>query len=349
MSPLDVLEFDLPAELEADAPIEATGRARDDVRLLVAHRATGHVAHHHFRELPDLLDPGDALVINVSQTVPAALDARAPDGTELELHVSTPIAGTDVWSVELRRKDGVGSRPFTGGEPGWVVALAGDARAELLGRSHEDGRLWLARLHVPGGDLGRHLARHGQPIRYGYVRHPWPLDAYQNVYATVPGSVELPSAGRAFTSELVTRLVAGGVDVVPIVLHCGVSSLEDHEPPYAERFEVSTSAARRINTARDGGGRVVAVGTTVVRTLETVVDDLGVVHPGRGWTELVVTAGHRLRAVDGLVTGWHEPKASHLAMLEAVTGRDLLARCYDEALAAGYRWHEFGDLHLVLP
>jgi S-adenosylmethionine:tRNA ribosyltransferase-isomerase len=139
--------------------------------------------------------------------------------------------------------------------------------------------------------------------------------------------------------------MARGVDVVPIVLHCGVSSLEDHEPPYPEKYSVGVDAARRVNDAR----RVIAVGTTVVRTLETVVDSDGVVHPGSGWTELVVRGDTRLRAVDGLLTGWHEPQASHLAMLDAVAGRDLLVRSYDAALAERYLWHEFGDLHLVLP
>jgi S-adenosylmethionine:tRNA ribosyltransferase-isomerase len=343
----DTLDFVLPPELEATTPAELRpgSRGRDDVRLLVARRATGDIAHHRFTDLPHLLRPGDALVINVSKVVPAAIGTVTPDGAPLELHVSTPMPSTDLWSIELRD----GSQPFRAGEPGWRLPLTGGGHATLVGRSHDDGRLWLARLDVPGGDVAAHLAANGEPIRYGYVAGAWPLDAYQTVYATVPGSAELPSAGRAFTPELVTGLVAEGIDVVPVVLHCGVSSLEDHEPPYAERYELTTHAARRINSARDAGGRIVAVGTTVVRTLETVTDDAGVVHPGRGWTELIVRADTTLRAVDGLLTGWHEPRASHLAMLEAVTGRALLTRSYEEALAAGYTWHEFGDLHLILP
>jgi S-adenosylmethionine:tRNA ribosyltransferase-isomerase len=288
-----------------------------------------------------VLHPGDAVVINVSKVVPASIGATTPAGCPVELHLSTQLPGTDLWSIELRNR----SHSYRGGEPGWRLPLTGGATAELLGRSHADSRLWLARIDVPGGEIGVHFDRWGEPIRYGYVAGAWPLDAYQTVYATVPGSVELPSAGRAFTPELLTRLVAHGVDVVPVVLHCGVSSVEDHEPPYPERYEVTPSAARRIN----GATRVIAVGTTVVRTLETVVDDDGVVHPGAGWTELVVTGDYRLRAVDGLLTGWHEPRASHLAMLDAVAGHDLLSRSYDEALAARYLWHEFGDLHLVVP
>ena len=340
---LDTLDFDLPAALEATTPAElrAGSTGRDDVRLLVARRATGAIEHRRFADLPDLLRPGDAVVINVSRVVPSAIGAVTPSGASVEVHLSTPMPSTDLWSVELRE----GSRPFRGGEPGWRLSLVGGGSMTLLGRSHADSRLWLARLDVPGGDVGAHLGRHGEPIRYGYTAGAWPLDAYQTVYAKVPGSAELPSAGRAFTPELVTALVARGIDVVPVVLHCGVSSLEDHEPPYAERYEVTRHAARRVNDAE----RVIAVGTTVVRTLDTVADERGVVHPARGWTELVVTADTPLRAVDGLLTGWHEPRASHLAMLEAVTGHDLLVRSYDAALAARYTWHEFGDLHLVLP
>ena len=344
-APLDTLDFVLPAELEATTPAELRpgSSGRDDVRLLVAHRTTGELEHRRFTDLPDLLQPGDALVINVSKVVPASIGATTPAGCPIELHLSTLVPGTDLWSVELRNR----SHQYRGGEPGWRLPLTGGATAELVGHVALDSRLWLARIETPtaGVDVAAHFGRYGEPIRYGYVAGAWPLDAYQNVYASVPGSVELPSAGRAFTHELLTRVMARGVDVVPVVLHCGVSSLEDHEPPYPERYSVDVDAARRINNAR----RVIAVGTTVVRTLETAVDADGVVHPASGWTELVVRGDTQLRAVDGLLTGWHEPQASHLAMLDAVAGRDLLVRSYAAALAERYLWHEFGDLHLVLP
>ena len=209
-------------------------------------------------------------------------------------------------------------------------------------------RLWLARVDGPG-PLGAALAAHGHPIRYGYVRNDWPLSDYQTVWATEPGSMEMPSAGRPFTPELITRLVAAGVLVAPLTLHTGVSSPERHEAPYPERYEVPEATARVVNAVRGWGGRVVAVGTTVVRALETAVDADGSVNAGAGWTGLVVTPERGVRAVDGLITGWHEPQASHLQLLEAVAGRDLLTRCYDEALAGGYLWHEFGDSHLILP
>ncbi len=210
------------------------------------------------------------------------------------------------------------------------------------------GRLWVAALDLPVPVL-TWLAVHGRPIRYGYVERPWPISAYQNVYATEPGSAEMPSAGRPFTPEVITRLVAKGVGVTPIVLHTGVASLEADELPYPERVRVPAATAERVNATRSAGGRVVAVGTTVVRALESAAGVDGVVRPYDGWTDLVVTPERGVRVVGGLLTGWHEPEASHLLMLEAVAGDDLLRRSYDAGLAEGYRWHEFGDVHLLLP
>lgn len=344
------LDFVLPAELEAGTPPEVRGAGRDDVRLLVARRGDGSLEHHRFAELAELLRAGDILVVNTSATVPAAVPATGPGGELLELHLSTQVPVGGLWTVELREPDGPASRRFRGGEPGWRLALPGEAAAVLLAPAVPGGRLWLARLDL--GDapaVPDYLEHHGRPSRYAHTSRAWPLAAYQTVYATEAGSAEMPSAGRAFTPELLTRLVAAGVEVAPLVLHTGVSSLEDHEPPYAEWYRVPFDTARRVNAARAGGGRVVAVGTTVVRAFETVADRRGRVHPGEGWTELVVTPATGVVAVDGLLSGWHEPHASHLALLETVAGRDLLERSYAAAVAGGYRWHEFGDLHLILP
>jgi S-adenosylmethionine:tRNA ribosyltransferase-isomerase len=181
------------------------------------------------------------------------------------------------------------------------------------------------------------------------VREGWPLSYYQTVYATEAGSAEMPSAGRAFTPELITRLVAGGVQIAPLLLHTGVASLEAHEPPYEEYYRVPRETAALVNAAQRDGRRVIAVGTTVVRALETVADPAGTVRPGTGWTRLVITPERGLRTVTGLLTGLHEPQASHLAMLEALAGRAHLRLTYTEALRQHYLWHEFGDLHLILP
>ena len=227
------------------------------------------------------------------------------------------------------------------------LVLAGGGRATLLARYAGGTRLWLARLDV-SGTVEEYLARHGRPIRYRHVDRAWPLSVYQNVYALDPGSAEMPSAGRPLTAELITGLAARGILVAPLTLHTGVSSPERHEPPYAERYRVPAETARLVNAVHGWGGRVIAVGTTVVRALETTARRDGTVSAGRGWTNLVVTAERGLRAVDALLTGWHEPRSSHLQLLEAVAGPELVARSYREASAHGYRRHEFGDLHLIL-
>ena len=342
--------FDLPPGLEAAEPAEVRGAGRDDVRLMVARRGDGTITHHRFSEIVDVLRPGDLLVINTSRTLPAALPARRADGTALRLHFSSRLPGGRAL-VELRRPDGVGSTPFGDAEVGDVLTLPAGATARLVG-AWEDGarRLWVAELSAgPARSPFAYLGAHGSPVRYRHVDRPWPLWAYQTVYATEDGSAEMPSAGRAFTAGLITRLVARGIGVAPVVLHAGVSSPEADEAPAPEWFRVPPATARWVDATRAGGGAVVAVGTSVVRALETVADGGGRAHPGEGWTELLVGPERGVRVVDGLLTGWHEPEASHLRLLEAVAGRDLLRRSYAEALEHRYLWHEFGDLHLLLP
>jgi len=335
------LDFVLPDALEAHEPPEERGLARDEVRLMVARRSDGRLVHARFRDLPGFLDAGDLLVVNVSGTIPAALRARRSDGTELGLHVSTRTSDGR-WLVELRS----GTTPFAGGGPGEELALPAGGVVRLLARYAGSRRLWVAELGLPEPLLA-YLRRHGRPIRYGYVPERWPIEAYENVFAIEPGSAEPPSAGRPFTHELIAELVARGVHVAPIVLHTGVSSLEHGELPYPEQYRVPESTARLVNAVRDWGGRVIAVGTTVVRTLETVADADGRVSASEGWTSLVVTPERGLRAIDGLITGWHEPAASHLQLLRAAAGDELLARSYAAALEQGYLWHEFGDSHFV--
>jgi S-adenosylmethionine:tRNA ribosyltransferase-isomerase len=344
--------FVLPPELEAHEPAEARGLARDEVRLLVSHLDRDRIEHARFTQLPDYLRRGDLLVVNASATINAALSARRADDSVVVLHLSQQLP-SDMWSVELRRPTEEGTRPLLDAGVGEVLTLPGGGAARLVapyGASRDDGgvRLWVATLRVPGA-LPEYLMREGHPIRYAYVPRAWPLSAYQTVFATEAGSAEMPSAGRPFTARVLDALARRGVRVAPIVLHAGVSSLEDHEPPYAERFRVSAAAARAVNETRAAGGRIVAVGTTPVRALETVATSDGFVEPGEGWTDLVVGAARGLRTVDALLTGLHEPRASHLALLESLAGAGPLARAYDAALEERYLWHEFGDVHLLLP
>jgi S-adenosylmethionine:tRNA ribosyltransferase-isomerase len=338
--------FDLPPELEASSPPEARGLTRDAVRMLVASRHDGSLIDTHFSELPRFLHDGDLVVINTSGTLAAELVGRDTGGRETEVRLSTQLPA-GLWTVELRRS----GQPYFDAPAGLRLDLPGGGTVTLLSAyaEHPEGvRLWVASVEIPGR-LHSYLSSYGRPIRYGYIQGEWPISAYQNVYVTEPGSAEMPSAGRPFTPEVITRLVAAGVGITPIVLHTGVASLEASEPPYPEYFRVSPVTANRVNHTHRHGGSVIAVGTTVVRALESVVDQQGLVHPSTGWTDTVITADRRVRALDGLLTGWHEPEASHLAMLEAVAGRGLLEASYAEALDKGYLWHEFGDVHLVLP
>ncbi len=338
------LDFVLDDAHEAHEPPEVRGVRRDQVRLLVSVGDENPV-HTQFSGLGAHLDPGDLLVVNTSATIPAALDARLPSGEPVVVHLSGALPG-DAWLVEVREPAAGSTRPLTVTEPTTLALVAG-GRVRLLMPFQGSRRLWLAGLSV-GCDPLEFARRHGRAIRYRHVRHDWPLGNYQTVFGAVPGSAEMPSASHPFTGEVLADLARRGVLVAPVVLHTGVSSLEGGERPYPERYEVGSATAAVISAVRARGGRVVAVGTTVVRTLATVTDDRGTVHPGSGWTDVVVTPTTPLPAVDGLVTGWHEPEASHLWMLEAVAGREPVERAYRSAFAAGYLWHEFGDSHLLL-
>ena len=354
----------VPEELSARVPVEqrGPGMERDAVRMLVSRGA--EVAHHTFPELPLLLRAGDLLVVNTSATLAAAVDGWTGHA-RVVVHFST--RGDDGrWAVELREPDGRGTtRARAGGPAGREVRLPGGVRLvleePLSGRgerlvleeplSGRGERLWWARVSGPG--VPGLLRKYGRPIRYAYTERDQPLSVYQTVFALPSadgtGSAEMPSAARPFTARLVAELVSRGVQFAPVTLHTGVASAEAHEPPYPERFAVPEASARLIDAARAGGGRVVAVGTTAVRAVESAVGADGAVRACAGWTDLVVTPERGVRVVDGLLTGLHEPQASHLLMLEAVAGRVAVERGYEAALQGRYLWHEFGDVHLVLP
>jgi S-adenosylmethionine:tRNA ribosyltransferase-isomerase len=344
---MTALPSELPVRLEAHEPPEARGLRRDEVRLMVADGRDGSIVDSRFHELPRFLAAGDLLVVNTSGTMPAALPATRTDGSPLELRLSTPAPHAEDerwWRIELRR----GDSPFRGASAGERLSLPGGGEATILAPFAGGRRIWLAELELPE-PLDAYLHRHGHPIRYRYVPREWPLDAYQNAYAVEAGSAEMASAGRPFTPELIASLVARGVLIAPLTLHTGVSSPERGEPPYAERYHVPAATARLVNAVHSFGGSVIAVGTTVVRALETVAELGGRVEAGEGWTNLVIEPDRGVRAVDGLITGWHEPEASHLDMLRAIAGEELIELSYATARELGYLWHEFGDSHLILP
>jgi S-adenosylmethionine:tRNA ribosyltransferase-isomerase len=342
--------FTVPPALSATEPPEARGLARDEVRLLVA-RDRSPLRHTSFRALPGVLRRGDLLVVNTSDTEPAAVEGRRADGRPVTLHVSGP-APDDLHVVELRTPDGHRVSDAVAGE---AVQLPCGVVASLL-TGHPDprvaagSRLWRARIPVAGG-LRPWLACCGRPIRCSSVTGEWPLEAYRTVFARPEaefGSAEMPSAARPFTIALLDALRRRGVRIAPVVLHTGVSAPEPGETPLPERYRVPADTANAVNAARAAGGRVVAVGTTTARALETVAQPGGRVSAGAGWTHLVLGPDRPARVVDGLVTGWHEPGASQLLLLEAVAGPRLVGRVYAAALEHGYRWHEFGDSCLLL-
>ena len=338
--------LELPALQEAHEPPEAGGLARDSVRLLVADRADGTIEHGTFADLPHFLTPGDLVVVNTSATLAAALPAVRQDGCELELRLSTPMEGNDperYWIVELRaRRLALRRRSVGDASPCRAAGRRRSSRRTPACGSGSHTSISRARCST----LPRR-ARRADPLRL----RPAQLAAatYQNVYAVEPGSAEMPSAGRPFTAELITRLVAGGVLVAPIVLHTGVSSQERHERPYAERYRVPATTARLVNAVhalgrsrdRDGDDRRPRARDGCACRTESS-------HAREGWTNLVVTPERGVRAVDGLITGLHELESSHLDMLRALAGDAARDVAYNAALEHGYRWHEFGDSQLIL-
>ncbi|MEJ7725188.1 MAG: S-adenosylmethionine:tRNA ribosyltransferase-isomerase [Ilumatobacteraceae bacterium] len=341
------LGFQLDTAHEANEPPEVRGIGRDDVRLMVS-PGERTPEHSTFPRLADHLTPGDVLVVNTSATLPAAIDGTDEHGQRVVIHFSTELPG-GLWMIEPRQGlDNGSTSPHRMDPRPQTVGLCDGTELNLLRRSPGSDRLWLAAV-ADDADVVALLMASGRAIRYSYVPRDWPISAYQTVFASGPGSSEMPSAARPFTPEIVTQLVSRGIVIAPITLHTGVSSLEGHELPYPERYDVPSATADLVNSAHHSGRHVIAAGTTVVRALETTVDPIGMVHPGHGWTDVVITPTRGIGAVDGLLTGWHEPAATHLAMLEAIAGRPALVEAYEAAFDAGYLWHEFGDSHLLLP
>ena len=352
LSVAPVTRFTAPKRLIAQAPPEERGLTRDGVRLLVA-TDTG-VTHAHFRDLAAYLRAGDLVVVNDSATLAAQVDGTLTGRGPVVVHAASRLDPV-TWVVEVRTAPDA-ARAVLDLRPGEVIELDDGVRLDLVAPhpridsspTGRGNRLWRVRVVGPH-PLEEYLRRHGRPIAYGYLDHRYPLAAYQTVFATRPGSAEMPSAARPFTPELVARLVAAGVGVSAVTLHAGVSSQEAGEAPLTEWFEVPVDTADLVTATRARGGRVVAVGTTVTRALESAVRADGTVHAVSGWTDRVISRAAPPRVVDGLVTGWHDPDASHLLLVEAVAGPALAQRAYDAAVAGGYLWHEFGDAALLLP
>ena len=269
--------FAAPDDLTATEPPEQRGLRRDGVRLLVAEQSG--VTHTRFARIGDHLAAGDVLVVNTSATVPGQLDG-VRDGRPIVVHVANRLAdGSRV--VELRTPP-YAAAPVLDGRAGERIALPAGAVVELIAPYPEPGsspsgvgnRLWRGRLQTQA-EVREYLQSYARPISYGYLRESVPIAAYQTIFALCPGSAEMPSAARPFSAELVARLVTRGVTFAPIILHTGVSSQEAHEGPQAEWFEVSHTTADLVNAARQRGSRVVAVGTTATRAIESATTEDG--------------------------------------------------------------------------
>lgn len=342
--------FSSPDDRTATEPAELRSLGRDGVRLMVATPAG--IGHTIFSRLADHLRPGDVLIVNTSATVPGQLDGIR-DGSAVVVHIANRLPdGTRV--LELRSAPDAAA-PVLNGRVGERIDLAAGVTVELIAPYPESGssptgqgnRLWRSRLTSPES-LTDFLRRYARPISYGYLNDSFPLSAYQTIFALHPGSAEMPSAARPFSAELVARLVSSGVIIAPITLHTGLSSQDAGEAPQPEWFEVSETTAQLVNASRARGGRVIAVGTTATRAIESAARPDGVVTAVSGWTDLVISPGRPVRVVDGLITGWHNPEASHLLLVESVAGTELTQRAYDAAVAERYLWHEFGDSGLLL-
>jgi len=345
--------FTLPPELSAKEPPERRGIRRDQVRLLVIDRANGEVEHARFDKIDNYPRENDLLVFNSSRTLPASMrgcDCSRKHGPCMEVRLAEHLPD-DSWLALLLCEQG---DPFGCAlRPAMQIEFAEGLKAAVLERDERIPRLWKLRFSISGPQLVDLIYRLGKPIRYEYVSAPWDLDYYQTVYAKEPGSAEMPSAGRAFTWKLLLDLKRRGIDSAYLVLHTGLSSYMDAEldaqhPASEEEYFVGATTAEKINRAREKGGRVIAVGTTVVRALESIVDSAGRVQEAHGYTRLKIDHQHQLKAVDGLLTGLHEPEASHLDLLSAFLPAEKIRTAYEEAIARKYLWHEFGDLNLIL-
>lgn len=342
--------FTLPSELAAKEPPERRGIARDKVRLMVINRTTDRVEHSRFDNLGEYLRPDDLLVFNTSRTLPAAIDGCELNGSCMQVRLAQHLPD-DSWLALLLCQEG---NPFGCGlRNGMEIDFGQGLSGKVYNQDEHIPRLWKLRFSKSGTELMDLLYRLGHPIRYEYVSAPWDLDYYQTVYAKEPGSAEMPSAGRAFSWKLLFDLKRRGIETAHVVLHTGLSSYMDDEldaqhPASEEEYFISQTAAEKINHTHQQGGRVIAVGTTVVRALESVADRTGKVEAGHGYTRLHITSEHQLKTVDGLLTGLHEPSASHLDLLSAFLPAQNIRLAYEDAVQKRYLWHEFGDLNLIV-
>jgi S-adenosylmethionine:tRNA ribosyltransferase-isomerase len=345
----NIIQFDLPKHLSCPEPTEERNMHRDEVRLLVT-GSNGNIQHSTFKFLDNFLSKGDVLVVNTSATIPAALPLLLPGGSKGKLHLGTKLKEKE-WLVEIREITGNRTIRWKEGEAGMQFELPSSASVTLKQNFYNNDQwldLWIADFDIHES-MQKYLSANALPIQYEKLNRQYPLSYYQTFFSFHPGSSEMPSAGRGFTAPLIERLLQKGIVFAPVVLHTGVSSLEENETPYPEYMEIDPLTTSIINTAKKQGRRIIAVGTTAIRAIETALNEEDLVISYHGNTNLFIDENYKMKIADGLLTGFHEPRASHLNMLQSIAGYEHIDMAYREAIKAGYYWHQFGDLHLILP
>jgi S-adenosylmethionine:tRNA ribosyltransferase-isomerase len=343
--------FDLPDELSANKPPELRGINRDMVKLMTIDSSDGATRHSTFNHLADFLRSGDLLVFNSSRTLPASLrtiNAGKDQPTEVRLAEHLP---DDSWLVLILFGNENKNDELI--RPGQKIEFKCNLSAVVENKDQRNPRLWKIWFSQTGSELIDTIHLIGKPIRYGYISAPLPLEYYLTVFAIDPGSSEMPSAGRAFTWKMLFDLKNKNIGTTFLTLHTGLSSYMDDDLsiPHTvgeEEYFIPNGTASKIRTAKAKGGRIIAVGTTVVRALESSASITGKVIAGHSYTNLKITADHDLKITNGLITGFHEPQASHLDLISAFLSPKQIRKAYEEAIQKRYLWHEFGDLCLIL-
>lgn len=340
---IEDFDYELPPGRIAQQPVEP----RDASRLLVLHREGGFLEHRRFSDLPCYLHPGDVLVVNETKVIPARLRGyRAGTGAKIEVLLLTRRE-EDTWETLVRP----GRRVPVGAE---LIFGRGELQARVKGVTPAGGRI--IEFYYQDGPWEDLLARLGEMPLPPYIKEkPADPGRYQTVYARQEGSAAAPTAGLHFTPRLLKELKEQGVEITSVLLHVGLGTfrpvkaenIQEHEM-HAEYYAVTPAAAATINAARARGRRVVAVGTTVVRTLETVAAADGVIHAGSGWTDIFIYPGYRFKAIDCLITNFHLPRSTLLMLVSAFAGREKILQAYQVAVREGYRFYSFGDAMLIL-
>ena len=346
-----LLSFDLPDELSATKPPELRGINRDEVKLLIINRNDYMTYHSTFNHLSDFLRSGDLLIFNSSRTLPASLKTiNKGKGKPSEVRLAEHLPD-DTWLVLFLFDKETPKNSLI--KCGQKIEFESDLTAVVEKPDSHNPRLWKIKFSKTGAALIDIFYMIGKPIRYGYISAPLPLEYYMTVFAIDPGSSEMPSAGRAFTWKMLFDLKNKNIGTSFLTLHTGLSSYMDDDLSAThvvseEEYFIPAGTASRIRTAKAKGGRIIAVGTTVVRALESSASLTGKVVAGHSYTNLKITGEHKLKIANGLITGFHEPQASHLDLISAFLNPSQIREAYEQAIERKYLWHEFGDLCLIV-